>query len=69
MFELVLCVGFVLDLSEMIFKVEKPSQIVRSATFVSVLPGLSLNGALKSAMVEGPDNVLIELVEGHAKKE
>lgn len=29
----------------------------------------SFNGGLKSAFIEAPDNVLIELVEGHAKRE
>jgi hypothetical protein len=32
-------------------------------------PQLILGGALKSAFVEGPDKVRIELVEGHAKKD
>jgi catechol 2,3-dioxygenase-like lactoylglutathione lyase family enzyme len=32
-------------------------------------PHTSFNGALRSAFIEGPDNVLIELVEGHAKKD
>ncbi len=32
-------------------------------------PHTSFNGALKSAFIEGPDHVLIELVEGHAKKD
>jgi hypothetical protein len=32
-------------------------------------PRVSFNGAFKSAFIEGPDNVTIELVEGHAKKE
>jgi catechol 2,3-dioxygenase-like lactoylglutathione lyase family enzyme len=29
----------------------------------------SFGGAMRSAFVEGPDNVLIELVEGHAKRD
>ena len=32
-------------------------------------PQAAFGGALKSAFIEGPDKVLIELVEGHAKKE
>ncbi|MBZ5619055.1 MAG: VOC family protein [Acidobacteriia bacterium] len=32
-------------------------------------PRVMLDGALKSAFIEGPDSVPIELVEGHAKKE
>ena len=31
-------------------------------------PQLRLNGAMKSAFIQAPDNVLIELVEGHAQK-
>ena len=32
-------------------------------------PVLIWGGTLKSAFIEGPDKVLIELVEGHARKE
>jgi catechol 2,3-dioxygenase-like lactoylglutathione lyase family enzyme len=32
-------------------------------------PRTSFEGAMKSAFIEGPDSVLIELVEGHAKKQ
>jgi catechol 2,3-dioxygenase-like lactoylglutathione lyase family enzyme len=32
-------------------------------------PKMRSNGAMRSAFIEGPDNVLIELVEGAAKKE
>jgi hypothetical protein len=31
-------------------------------------PQMRLSGAIKSAFIQAPDNVLIELVEGHAQK-
>ena len=34
-----------------------------------IVEGIKTKGGVKSALVEGPDRMLIQLIEGHARKE